>query len=368
MKLQSKLLFLLMPIIVVPFFVIGGLAYYQLRSDSENNTLDQMRALLEQLEFNFRSKTETAQANMQLFSSSHILEKYVETEDETERYTLLQPVLLRLFNNYQKAYPEYYEIRVLQPDGYEDARSNLKSIPNLSDKESDTTWFKGSVSAPNSIFITHFQNPDNSEDALLISNKLMLMDKSQNPVSGKPTLKGYLVITMDLDFLRNQIETISIGKKGHLLFIAKDGRVIFHPAEWNSFQNLPSTAMQPIIGSATRSHSVRIKLNGQSYLSQTKSLMPELLLLALLPEDELIASGRQLGLVVAGTTISTILMTACLIFIWLKLFIIRPISSLCRAAQQIGSGNLEMRMNRGGRDEIGMLASEFDKMAYALKL
>jgi signal transduction histidine kinase len=368
LKLQSKLLFLLMPIIIVPFFIIGSLAYHQLRFDSESNTLDQMRALLEQLEFNFRAKTETARANIELFASSHILEKYVVTEDESERYALIQPALLRLFGSYQKAYPEYYEIRVLQPDGYEDARSSLKSIPNVSDEESDTTWFQGAGSAPTSVFITHFQNPDNTEDALLVSNKLTLIDKSQDPISGEPRLRGYLAITMDLDFLRKQIETITIGEKGHLLVVVKDGRVVFHPTDWNHFHNLPLTAIQQILGSALSSQAVRIELNGHSYLSQMKALMPELFLLALLPEKEVIASGRQLGLIVAGTTVMTILMTACLIFIWLKLFIIRPISRLRRAAQQIGSGNLEMRLISGGRDEIGMLASEFDKMAAALKV
>jgi two-component system, sensor histidine kinase and response regulator len=368
LKLQSKLLFLLMPIIVVPFLIVGSLAYYQLRSDSEGNTLNQMRGLLDQLEYNFRAKTETAKANVELFSSSHILEKYVTAEDETERYALLQPSLLRLFNSYQKSYPEYYEIRVLLPDGYEDARTHLQSFPNVSDDESETTWFKSAAGVSNSIFITHFQNPDNTEDALLVSNKLMLIDKSQNPISGEPKLRGYLAITMDLDFLRKQIETITIGKKGHLLLITKDGRVIFHPTDWNHFHNLDATALQRNPENAAGGDAVRIELNGRSYLSQAKALMPELLLLALLPEEEVIASGRQLGLVVAGTTVMTILMTACLIFIWLKLFIIRPISSLCRAAQQIGSGNLDMRLNRGGRDEIGMLASEFDKMADALKI
>lgn len=50
----------------------------------------------------------------------------------------LLPPLLKLFSSYLRAYPDYSEIRFLLPDGYEDARATLLSIPNATENEGDT--------------------------------------------------------------------------------------------------------------------------------------------------------------------------------------------------------------------------------------
>lgn len=59
-----------------------------------------------------------------------------------ERYVLMLPSLLKLFSSYLRAYPDYTEIRFLLPDGYEDARTTLIPIPNITEEEGNTPFFQ----------------------------------------------------------------------------------------------------------------------------------------------------------------------------------------------------------------------------------
>jgi len=71
---------------------------------------------------------------------------------------LMQAPLLRLFANYQHAYPDYYEIRVLLPDGYEDTRLTVEGLPNLREDESDTDIFKAMHQSPDDLYTEIFRN------------------------------------------------------------------------------------------------------------------------------------------------------------------------------------------------------------------
>ena len=131
MRVQAKILLVLVPLVVAPLLALGWSAYHQLRTTAEQKTLDQMDTLLEQVGRQVQDHLRTTRANLDLFSESVLLHSYLLTEDEDERYTLMQPSLLRLFASYQKSYPDYYEIRVLLPDGYEDARQVVPQLEGL---------------------------------------------------------------------------------------------------------------------------------------------------------------------------------------------------------------------------------------------
>ncbi|MHB9154193.1 MAG: HAMP domain-containing protein, partial [Endomicrobiales bacterium] len=51
----------------------------------------------------------------------------------------------------------------------------------------------------------------------------------------------------------------------------------------------------------------------------------------------------------------------------LAFYIVKPIQALARAADDIGSGNLDIRVNINRRDEIGKLGKTFNQMARKLK-
>ena len=89
------------------------------------------------------SLLKTAQANAQLFAASSLIEHYIRVKNEAERYELMQPSILNLFATYYAAYPDYIEIQLLLPDGYEDTRLAEPGRPNLTDEEANSDFFRG---------------------------------------------------------------------------------------------------------------------------------------------------------------------------------------------------------------------------------
>ena len=137
MKLRSKIFLLLTPLIICPVLTIGWLGYGQLKKNTEHNIFDRANEQISNVKRIANTTRITAQANIELLSLDRAIKKYATTKDEYSRYTLLQPTILKLFSTYQSAYPNYYEIRFIMPDGYEDVRlSTMTSLVNASENES----------------------------------------------------------------------------------------------------------------------------------------------------------------------------------------------------------------------------------------
>ena len=97
MKLHTKLLLLLVPLIALPLVVLGLAAYSQQRDNLEQESLQQVQTLLNQIELQWHSQLQASLSNLSLFSTSGVLKRYLQVEDEAQRFQVLQPSLLKLF-------------------------------------------------------------------------------------------------------------------------------------------------------------------------------------------------------------------------------------------------------------------------------
>ena len=91
----------------------------------------------------------------------------------------------------------------------------------------------------------------------------------------------------------------------------------------------------------------------------------ELCLVAKMDQAEAFAPSRALGLqlLLAG---GLGLLAASLIAIWLARTVTRPVKLLQDGVERFGRGELQFRLHETSRDELGVLAREFNKMADAL--
>ncbi|MBT8121554.1 MAG: hypothetical protein KJO10_03370, partial [Gammaproteobacteria bacterium] len=137
MRLQNKILVLLVPLIVLPILALGWTAYALLLDDARQRTQQQVTALLEQIRLHKDTQLQTARANASLFASTELVKKYVSTYSASKRALLEQDVLDLLFN-YQLAYPEYFEIRIISRDGKELLRSVIGDVENRTKDESSS--------------------------------------------------------------------------------------------------------------------------------------------------------------------------------------------------------------------------------------
>jgi diguanylate cyclase (GGDEF)-like protein len=361
LNLQNKFILLTTPLIVFPLLLLGWFSYTQLKQTTEERTLRQMTTLLYQVGLQVRDRQRTTQANAVLFSNSILVQKYLITGEE-DRYSLMQPTLLRQFNSYLDAYPEYQDIQIILPDGYVDTSISSGSLGHDVMDVGNRDFFQAMAAHESADYAGYHMDPAGDHFVLLASRRIETIDRAFDPIVSRPELRGYLAITMGLDFLQGQIERNRVGRQGFLLVTDAQGGVVFKPALVGSL-----AAIEPRYISAGSSDpddlpSQSIRMDGIDYLLQAYSLGDNLKLLALLPRGELLASSRELGIVVAAITLFSILVTMSLLFMVVRRQLISPIHVLTRAAREIGRGNLAVPIHRQSRDELGELFSVFSDM------
>ncbi|MDH3910890.1 MAG: ATP-binding protein, partial [Rhodospirillales bacterium] len=367
MRLQAKLILAVVPLIVAPLLTLGLLGYQQWRERSTELILGEMKNHLQNVTQNFDATLGNALANLELFSNSTLLQKYVLTPDDAERYRLMLQPLLRLFAGYQKAYPDYYEIRVLLPDGYEDARATTERLPNSTEEEGDTQWFLVLEDTGAGAFTRYRFDPDGQRESLLIAKRLLLRDETDDPLRAKPTLRGYLVITVGLDFLARLAHGLDIAADGSILFIDGRGRVLFGPAEQDRKDAaLPGDLLDALLPSIDTDVPLKATFGGVTSILLGRMLHPDLFVVGVLPEQQLLAASRDLSRLVAIVTVVAIVATVALMLIFLKAILVAPIQKLSAAAREIGLGNLEVPLDIDLKDEIGDLSYSIKDMSHNL--
>ncbi|SEH05629.1 ATP-binding protein [Candidatus Venteria ishoeyi] len=364
MKLQSKILLAVFPLIVIPLFILGTIAYQRLQQTATDTLVAQMQTLLQQTAQQVHSFEQTAKANARLFAASQMIHGYL-LADEEERYNLLQLPLLKLFTSYQQAYPEYIEIRVILPDGYEDARFAIPELPNLTEEEADSAYFQHWLEHPQTLYLNYLHNPDNQEYSLQVAQRLQFINPSiqeRNNQQHTAKLRAFLVITVRLDYLWQQAKQNKVGKQGQLFFTDAKGQILFHAQPEKVGKQLPDalSQMMPDKGEVQQHGATGLYYQGLR-------LNPDLWAFAVLPEVEFLAESQRLGFAVAAITLITIIFTLLLLMLLLNHLLIKPIKDLGKAAQSLSQGDLDAQLLVHSRDEMGLLTQRFNRMAQYLK-
>jgi len=368
MRLHAKVLLVVVPLAVIPLLIIGWLAYEQLRSTAVERSSIQMTTLMDQMARNFQMHQDVAKANAKLFADASLMRAYALTEDEEERYVLMLPSLLKLFSSYLRAYPDYTEIRFLLPDGYEDARTTLIPIPNITEEEGDTPFFQQLSRFKGDAFVQVSTPPDSHTVSLQVARPVRLIDPAtQDPLNGKPTLRGYLVVTMGLDFMAEQMANSRAGEKAHTLIVNENGEILFHqdPSQLGQYISVP--LLKKALETEKNDQLVPAVYQETDSLLATRRLHEGLLLIGILPKEELLKESQRLGNSVAWIVLGTIVLLIFALLISMNVLMVRPLKQLMGAVREIGRGNLAPTIALSTSDELGKLGLSFQEMAGNLE-
>lgn len=368
MKLRTKIPGLLVPLIILSMLALGWFAYVELREASEQRVFAEMRASLSHLSEHVAAEIEKAQGNLELLSNQLLVRKYILTDDEEERYNLLQAPLMRLFTSYQESFPEFYEIRIFLPDGYEDARQTRPYIENFSEEEGDSDFFRAMQSSGDGVFSKVYRNPDNGKISMFFGKPLVLIDRAVDPVGVVPKLRGYAGLTVDMAEVESHIRNEVISNSGYMFATDEAGMVYFESSSrpvGSAIGTGMSGVTTPIADGVMPP---LMEFNGENAFVAKTVLHDDLTVFAVLPESELRSISYQLGKVVMAITLVTIIITTLFMVFAMEYQVIRPIYRLRRYSKEIGRGNLSVQITgvKAG-DEIGELSKAFGEMAINLR-
>jgi diguanylate cyclase (GGDEF)-like protein len=365
LRLQNKILALLVPLIVLPILALGWTAYALLIDDARQRTRHQVTTLLEQIRLHKDAHLQTARANASLFASTGLVKKYVSTYSASKRALLKQDVLDLLFN-YQLAYPEYFEIRIISRDGKELLRSVIGDVENRTDDESSSQWFQEARQSGNAIHTAFLVNPDNGEPVLIASKPLTSDAEDDENGPNMQKLHGYLVLTIDLGFLDSLSHNMSAGKSGDLFFTDANGTILFHPDKTRKGQQIDHALFARITNISDRKTLLDAPYRDAPGHYQAIRLDDWLHAVAAYEQSEFSDKRSNLGQSVTMIAGVAILLTIAFLFAVLKSLLIRPIQKLGSAAREMGRGQLLVPINVDTRDEIGDLANTFREMGENL--
>jgi len=363
LQLQSKILLLLIPLIILPILVLGWFAYSLLMEDARSRTRHQSAALLQQIELQTRTQLRTARANASLFSNTALIQQYIETPANSKNRQLLEQQIMELLYNYQLAYPEYYEIRIVGSDGIEQVRSVLGNTANHSINESSSNYFIEASNNPDIIHTTFFYNHDNNKTALLASKPLYLPSKNSGV---QKRLYGHLMLTIGLDFLQPYINNDNTDHKGEIFFTDNEGIILFHHSPELIGKQLSSNLFNSAVNKTDGSSQFAGQYQGTEANFQAINLHDRLLAFDVHQKNELLAKSSSLGWTVTLITFTAMLLATTLLFGILRKLLIRPIQKLRLAASEMGKGQVLVPIDIESNDEIGQLASTFREMGKNL--
>ncbi|MBF0179897.1 MAG: HAMP domain-containing protein [Magnetococcales bacterium] len=363
-NLQLRLALLVLPILMLSLATLGGLAYGELRDSRVASARGEVRNALLQARVAIERHLAAMDSHLEVFSRSEILEKYLAAADDGERYGLLQPTLIRLFTGFQQAIADYYEVRLLRPDGQEDTRVTSHDLPNQSEMEGGGAFFRELSRRGDRPHHAMADNPDNGEWAVLGGQGLRLTSGMGGKRAGP--LAGYLVVTMRPAFLRSLAERSPVGREGG--FLIADGKGVVRFAHDRALLGL--TLEEEVARCASQrcgEEGVReIRLRGVRYLASLALVEPDLLVVAIEPLHVLTrATDTLLTLTLLVGLLATLVMGGAMLFS-LNRTVVLPLRQLTRVSQRIGGGDFTTPVDRQGGDEIGALAVAMEAMRLGL--
>ncbi|MBI5557514.1 MAG: EAL domain-containing protein [Deltaproteobacteria bacterium] len=354
------------PVVVIFMLIIGSVSFSMIRETTVKKALSNTLSFMDNTVGWMQVLHDGAARDIELFSSSAMLENYLLSTDDV-RYTILQPTIIRLFSTYQKANPDYYEIRILLPDGYEDTRVTLTDLPNSTEEEGGSDLFQAMRKSEKDIFSALFRNPDNNNISFLTSKRILLRDPNLHPVNSPKILRGYLAVTITLEMLQKKIKAAEDEYGTIFLLLDRSGTVFFHSDSEPDISRLPDMELHQAMANLDNDFPFVISEQHGSFLVFTRQINDALLLIAKIPEQKLYASSYRLGFAIAIITICAIVIISLLLFFLGRRIIINPVTQLRNAAVDFGHGNLDIVIDTKANDEIGDLARSFIDMSNNLR-
>lgn len=162
-----------------------------------------------------------------------------------------------------------------------------------------------------------------------------------------------------------RIRNITIGHTGFVFIVDQGGAIISHP---NKYLNDTDLSQEKWFSSLTDQGGREIiDLSGEHLFVRFGYFAPwKWYVLAADPTDEVFGSINRIQPYLYGVFISiAIIISLVLMFFTARLT--RPLKELLSGTQAFGKGNLDTRINIQSDGEFGLLAKEFNRMAFRLQ-
>tara|TARA_R110001583_G_scaffold10698_3_gene49067 strand:- start:6560 stop:9013 length:2454 start_codon:yes stop_codon:yes gene_type:complete len=365
MRLNSKIIltifpFILLQIIVllIPTLLIFEEFFGKQIKDHINDSIVQVQSTLD-------SQLTAMEADSDIFSQSIVLNRYLKTEDESIRANVMHQVLLKEFSSFMHAHPEYIEISLIMPDGYEEVSLVNNRITNMTDEEQDTIYFKNIVASQSNFDINAFINPDTVKWTLIAARKILQKNAIEQTHSTEEVIKGYLIIKTDFDFIEQLLNNNSLIEHGFAIIHDASGT----PVIMNLQDELIFKDQLTVIKESEDIKKFETStwlLNGETYIIGQKKLIQNLFFSIGWPESELYQVLKRVSYISIINALIVAIFSMLILFWILNKLLIKPIIQLSVSSKNMGGGDTHWSFKSKANDELSDLANTIQSMGLGL--
>ncbi|MGF1757256.1 EAL domain-containing protein [Photobacterium sagamiensis] len=365
MHLKPKIALSIFPVILLQIVVLLIPSFMIYQDYFGEQIKGHIRDSIVQVQNALDSQLTAIEADSSIFSQSVILNRYLRTEDETIRFNVMHQVLLKEFSTFMNAHPEYIEISLIMPDGYEEVSLVNNHITNVTDEEQDTSYFKNIAESKSNFEINTFMNPDTDEWTLVSARKIFQKNAIEQSGSTKKVIKGYLIVKTNFDFLNYLLTNNSLVATGFVIIHDTKGT----PILMNVFDELIFDDRLKVVNETVYSNKIKISnwsLNGESYIVGQKQLINSLFFSIGWPESELNQLFKNVSYASIQNSLIVILLSVLVLFWILNKLLVKPILQLSLSAKNMGQGDSLWSFKSKADDELTDLANTIKDMGQGL--
>jgi diguanylate cyclase (GGDEF)-like protein len=359
MHLRAKLALALVPLVVVPVFALGWLTWESLRDKLHGEAERGMEAALLMAGQRLTDLVSDADADAALLAAApetlallvRSARRGAQAGDRPADLSAQRAAVLRLFEQYRAAYPDYLAIRLLAQSGMELAATVAIGFQDAAN--ADLPAPSGATSAE------RIRQLDPDAGLLRVRQRVSVAAHGDQPAA-----EGVLALTVSLAPFYARLADPYSHFGGSLLLALPDARVLY--ASDGTTRLPPGQTPAALDAIAARRVPQRVNWAEQPSLIMTRPLLDGVIAVVVQPLRGLSHPLNQLALQTLAISFFGGLLLVAVLFVWLRRLVLRPLAALRTAAQAIGAGRSLPPLDVRGDDELGLLASDLQEMAERL--
>ncbi|WZL73895.1 methyl-accepting chemotaxis protein [Clostridiaceae bacterium 35-E11] len=346
MKLKSKLILILVLLSSIALMAVSSLSFIYMKDELEENIQSEMTTTVKGI---------SSQLDQWILTKA----KLVETINYVLEDTVQEEVI---YKNYLKAYNRDDALSSLYM-GFEDGIyvEGGDWVPTEDYDPRKRPWYEQAMSAGNLIFTEPYKDAEIKE---FVVSAAVPIKKS------KDDKKGVIAVDIILKSITDIVGQINIKGYGSGMLIDQNGIVISHPDEALLATNILENTEMKEVGTEMLQDEQGIKtleIKGEeSLVAYKKFLTTGWVLGVIVPKKEVykpLLDLQKQYMIINGTAILGIIL-----FGWyFANRLTKPIAMLTQYADKIGSGDLSLKVDIKGKDEIAKLSQSFNTMVHNIK-
>lgn len=354
-SLRVKMVLIFFMVLILPFCFFTLYATRRISSVIQEQTFLAAGKTFEETFTAVQSRIEKVVNVTELLTYDDMIYKMASTDpqDYPVIYQLEDSNALAISFNQLKQLSGVENIRLYVKNDYLYSNENTRILPL--DSATDTNWYKKLWQAPSNRWYTPLDFADQpSREQSFFSCMRVIYDPDT-----LTTPLAVLRVDLSKSMLEQALNRTAITQNGFMLLLSGDNTVL--SSENGAGQNLPEDIGASLSQSAQDTWNT-IELDGIPCYTYSATLPPTgWTLVSVVPYTDIYSVGRALRNEMIGI-MAAVAGAAYAVALYLSNHMLRRIWQLSETMQKVEDGDVEVRFNSEGKDEIGQLILHFDHM------